>query len=191
MENMFYFIRKITVPPIFAMAFLLTLYYIHPEYFMSIIQLICGLLFLGVLPLLGYPLQKYIPPFKDKGREGQRSLAMIFSVLGYMLGTISLYTFEASPELHIVYFEYLLCGIVIFIFNKVFRLKASGHACGITGPIVLFIDFKMFIPAIIGSLFVIPVIISSVKTKRHTLAQLVGGCIIAALCLVPIHLCFT
>ena len=44
--------------------------------------MLCGLLFLVVLPLLAYPLQKYIPHFKDSGRDGQRSLAMIFSAAG-------------------------------------------------------------------------------------------------------------
>ncbi|MGN0244686.1 MAG: hypothetical protein ACI4DK_01825 [Lachnospiraceae bacterium] len=189
MEKIFYFIRKITVPPIFAMAFLLLIYFIQPSTFTSVWQLMCGIFFLGILPILGYPLQKYIPYFKKKGREGQRSLAMIFSVVGYLLGTFIVFVTKASSELCIVYLEYLLSGILMLVFNKGFHLKASGHACGIVGPVLLFIYFDLFIPAMIGAVFVIPVLVSSLKTKRHTMLQLLGGCMISAMCLVIIK-CF-
>ncbi len=186
MEKTFYFIRKIMVPPIFAMAFLLVIYFMQPSIFTSVWQLICGIFFLGILPILGYPLQKYIPYFKEKGREGQRSLAMIFSVAGYLLGTFTVLVTKASSELCTVYLEYLLSGITMLLFNKAFHLKASGHACGIVAPVLLFVYFNMFIPAVIGGLFVIPVLISSLKTKRHTMPQLLGGCMISAVCLIII-----
>lgn len=186
MEKIFYVIRKITVPPIFAMAFLIVIYFMQPSIFTSVGQLICGIFFLGILPILGYPLQKYIPYFKEKGREGQRSLAMIFSVAGYLLGTSIVFITKASFELCIVYLEYLFSGITMLVFNKVFHLKASGHACGIVAPVLLFACFNMFIPAVIGGLLVIPVLISSLKTKRHTMPQLLGGCTISAVCLVII-----
>jgi len=41
---------------------------------LSIWHLPGGLLFLSILPTLAYPLQKYILKYKDRGREGQRSL---------------------------------------------------------------------------------------------------------------------
>lgn len=186
MEKICYLIRKVTVPPIFATAFLIVMYFMNSSGFTSLWQLICGIVFLGILPILGYPLQKYIPHFKERGREGQRSLAMIFSVAGYLLGTITAFVTKASPELCIVYLEYLLSGIVMIIFNKVFHLKASGHACGIVAPVVLFIYFRMLVPAVIGGLLVIPVLVSSLKTKRHTMPQLLGGCLISTACLLII-----
>lgn len=189
MEKTFYFIRKITVPPIFAMAFLLMIYFMQPFIFTSVWQLIGGIFFLGILPILGYPLQKYIPYFKEKGREGQRSLAMIFSVAGYLLGTFVALISKASSELCTVYLEYLLSGILMLVFNKVFHFKASGHACGIVAPVLLSVYFSMFIPALIGGVFVIPVLISSLKTKRHTMSQLLGGGMISAVSLVIIE-CF-
>lgn len=187
MEKIFYFIRKITVPPIFAMAFLLVMYFLKPIYFTSVWELICGLFFLGILPILGYPLQKYIPYYKNKGREGQRSLAMLFCVAGYLLGTLTAFVTKASSGLCIVYLEYLLGGIAMLVFNKVFHLKASGHACGIIAPVLLSVYFSMYVPAVIGGLLVIPVLISSLKIKRHTMPQLLGGCMIAAVCLVFIQ----
>lgn len=186
MEKIFYFIRKITVPPIFAIAFLLVIYSMQPAIFTSVWQLIGGIIFLGILPILGYPLQKYIPYFKMKGREGQRSLAMIFSVAGYLLGTVIVFITKSSSELCIIYLEYLLSGITMIVFNKGFHLRASGHACGIVAPALLFLYFNMFIAAVIGGLFVIPVLISSLKTKRHTMPQLLGGCMISAVSLVII-----
>lgn len=86
MEKVFRVIRIITVPPVFAIGLLLTVYSLFHNDVLSHGQLICGLIFLGLLPMLGYPLQKYIPFFRERGREGQRSLAMIFSTMGYVLG---------------------------------------------------------------------------------------------------------
>lgn len=188
MEKAFYFIRKVTVPPIFAMVFLFAVYFMRPSVFTSVWQLACGIFFLGILPILGYPLQKFIPYFKEKGREGQRSLAMIFSVVGYLLGTFIVLVTKASSELCTVYLEYLLSGISMLVFNKGFHLKASGHACGIVAPVLLFIYFNMLIPAVIGGLFIIPVLISSLKTKRHTMPQLLGGCMISTVCLIMISI---
>ncbi len=175
MNKIFLFIRKITVPPTFAATLLILGFVICPEYFGSAWNLISGLVFICVLPLLAYPLQKYIPRFKDKGRAGQRSLAMIFSAVGYLLGTLIAFLTKAPTEYKIICMEYLLCGIAMLVLNKVFKLKASGHACGIVGPVLMMIYFKMFIPAAVCSLLIIPVFISSVKTKQHTAWQLVGG----------------
>ena len=74
-------IRRFTVPPVFAATLLITIYVAFPHYYGNAWHLIGGLAFLTVLPTLAYPLQRYFPHFKDKGREGKRSLAMIFSFL--------------------------------------------------------------------------------------------------------------
>ena len=175
MNKLSFIIRKITVPPVFAASLLIIAYIIYPHYFGSIWHMLGGLVFLCILPLLAYPLQKYIPHFKDKGRDGQRSLAMIFSAVGYLLGTLVAFITGAPMELKIIYLEYLLCGIAMLVLNKVFKLKASGHACGIVGPVLLMLYFKMYIPAVVGTLLIIPVYVSSLKTKRHTAPQLIGG----------------
>jgi len=188
MNKLSLLIRIITVPPTFAVALLVIAYVMYPHYFGSIWQLLGGLFFLCILPLLAYPLQKYIPHFKDKGRDGQRSLAMIFSAVGYLLGTTVALLTGAPAELKIIYFEYLLCGISMLVMNKAFKRKASGHACGVVGPILVMLYFKMFIPSIIGLLLVVPVYVASVKTKQHTLPQLIGGSFIPAIMLLGIHI---
>lgn len=178
MNTLSKFIRRITVPPTFAALLVITAFVAYPEGMGSIWQLLAAILFLSVLPLMAYPLQQYIPKFKDKGREGQRSLAMIFSFVGYGLGALTAYVASAPERLKMIYLEYLLCGIAMLVINKIFHLKASGHACGIVGPVALLCSFGLYIPALFGAAFVIPVFISSLKTKQHTLPQLIGGSMI-------------
>ena len=170
----------------FAAALLIIVYISHANYFGSTWHLVGALFFLTVLPTLAYPLQKYIPKYKDRAREGQRSLAMIFSFLGYLLGTVVAFIFSAPTELKIIYLEYLLCGIGMLLLNKAFKVKVSGHACGIVGPVLLFVYFGLYIPAIVGTALVLPVYISSVRTKQHTLPQLIGGSAIPAVVLLMI-----
>lgn len=135
-------------------------------------------------------LQKFIPHFRDKGRDGQRSLAMIFSAVGYLLGTLTAFLTGAPIELKILYLEYLLCGVAMLVLNKVFKLKASGHACGIVGPVLMMLYFRMFIPAVAGMFLILPVYVSSLKTKRHTGPQLLGGSLIPLAALGVIHLVY-
>ena len=72
--------------------------------------------------------------------------------------------------------------------EKLFKVKASGYACGIVGPVLLFLYFRLYIPAIIGTVLILPVYISSVRTKQHTLPQLIGGSAIPAVVLLLIIL---
>ncbi|MDO4733558.1 MAG: hypothetical protein Q4B50_08625 [Bacillota bacterium] len=190
MHSLYSVIRKLTVPPVFAALLLLLLYSVYPEYFASFWNLLASLLLLCILPLLAYPLQKHIPRFKDRGREGQRSLAIHFSAAAYILGTAVAWLFNVPAELKLIYHEYLLCGVIMLIVNKAFKVKASGHACGIIGPILLLSYFKLLIPAAISLLLVIPVYISSIKTKQHSLPQLLGGSIIPFFVLFSLHLFF-
>ena len=183
-------IRKITVPPVFAATLLICAYVMHPSYFGSLWHLFGGLLFLCGLPLLAYPLQRFIPHFKDKGRDGQRNLAMIFSAAGYLIGTLAAFISQAPFQLKVIYLEYLLCGISMLVINKVFKLKASGHACGIVGPVFMMIHFGMYIPAAVCTLLIIPVYVSSIRTKRHTPWQLIGGSAIPPAMLCVIYLIY-
>lgn len=175
MNTLSKFTRKITVPPVFAAVLLVIVYIAFPDGIGSLWHLLVAITFLSVLPLLAYPLQKYIPHYKERGREGQRSLAMIFSFTGYAMGTIVAYIASAPARLKMIYLEYLLCGIAMLVINKVFHLKASGHACGIVGPVAMLCCFGLYISAAIGAAIIIPVFVSSIRTKQHTLPQLLGG----------------
>lgn len=178
MDKLSHAIRKLTIPPVFALLHLLILYFSHPTYIGSVQNLVIAVVCLAVLPTLGYPLQKYIPYFKDRGRNGQRTLAMLFSATGYLLGIILGLATSSPRELMCVYLEYLLCGVAMLVLNRIFKIKASGHACGIIGPVILLLYFRLCIPAAIGLVLTLPVYSSSLKTKRHTASELAVGSVI-------------
>lgn len=171
-------IRKITVAPVMALATLVILYEFHPDVFQGIYQYILSIIFLTILPLSAYPLQPFLPRFRDKGREGQRNLAIVMGVLGYLFGIVLALCYDTTKELLLIYLVYFLSGIGIFLFNKVFKIRASGHACGVVAPILIltyFIGRKALISIIALAL----VYWASIKTKRHTVFQLLLGSVIA------------
>ena len=134
-------VRVLTVAPIMALLMLVIMYFNKSELFGSLTNFILSIVFLTILPLLAYPFQPLIKKFKDKGREGQRTLAMIFAVAGYICGCLSALLLRAPKFVLIIYLTYLLSGALIMLFNKLFHLKASGHACGVTGPFALLVCF--------------------------------------------------
>ena len=172
--NKFYkIIRVATIPPIMAAALFILL---GAHKIMPWVDSLLGIFFIGILPVLSYPLQRFIPYYKDKGREGQRNLAIVFSVIGYIVGCALALVFNAPINTVVfIYLDYLISGILIAVFNKLFHLKASGHACGIVGPVAMLFYFGLYIPAIIGAILTVFVYISSIGMKRHTFLQLLGG----------------
>jgi len=178
-------IRILTVAPIMALFMLLSLYLKSSELFGRFANFGFAILFLTVFPILAYPLQPLIKKYKDKGRDGQRTLAMIFAVLGYIGGCFSALILRAPKSVWIIYLTYLLSGILIMLFNKLFHLKASGHACGVAGPLTLLACFGNIL-GYLGALILAAVWWASLKMKRHTNGQLVGGTVIPIVVLVVV-----
>jgi hypothetical protein len=180
-------IRVLTVAPIMALLMLVIVYISNTKLFGGPTNFVLSIVFLTILPLLAYPLQPFIKKFKDKGREGQRTLAMIFAVVGYVFGCLSALFLHAPKFVWIIYLTYLLSGALIMLFNKLFHLKASGHACGVTGPFAILISFGQIL-GYIGVPVLAAVYWASLHMKRHTLKQLLGGTVIpvAALAVVVI-----
>lgn len=181
------FIRVLTVAPIMALLMLVIMFISNSGLFGSVINFILSIVFLTVLPLLAYPVQPLIKKFKDKGREGQRTLAMIFAVAGYVLGCLSALLLRAPKFVWIIYVTYLLSGALIMLFNKLFHLKASGHACGVTGPFAILVCFG-HICGYIGIPVLAAVYWASLKMKRHTIRQLLGGTLIPVFALAVVAL---
>ena len=171
------FIRIITLAPIMAFLALSILYLIRPYVFRGQLNYIMTIVFLTIFPLLAYPLQPFVPNFKDQGRDGQRKLAIIAAVIGYVFGIVYAMIFSHSSDLLFIYLLYLISGVTIFITNKIIKIKASGHACGVVGPIVYLWHFigKW---AALGGVVVVAVYWASLKMKRHTWAELALGSII-------------
>lgn len=168
------FIRIITVAPVMALILLGTLFAARNGIFGTTLNLILAIVFLVILPLLAYPVQPLIPYFRDKGREGQRSLAMWMASLGYILGLVSALFLPISDSLLIIYLTYLFSGVSLVLLNKVFKIKASGHACGVAGPIVCLIYFIG--PWVMFGLFVLAAVYwASLNMNRHDKSELLIG----------------
>ena len=171
-------IRIITIPPVMVLLLLLILFTLNGNMFQNhILNLLLSICFLALIPVAAYPLQPLIPKYKDKGREGQRNVAFIFTAAGYAGAIIYGVLASVSKELLLMYFAYLLSVLALLFSNKVIKFRSSGHMCSITGPLILSIYF-------IGWISVIPCLVifgmicwSSLTLKRHTLYEVMGGCV--------------
>lgn len=175
MDKGYKVIRVITVAPFLALIMTVIVAGSREGIFPSLWHLAYSMFFLGVLPLLAYPLQKYIPAYKDKGREGQRNLAIIFAVAGFTIGCLMSFVFPASDGMRVIFLEYVCGALAVLVFNKGFHIRLSGHACGALAPVALFLYFGLYAAAIVGTILAVLVFVASMKTKRHTLFQLIGG----------------
>ena len=173
------FVRILTAPPIFAALLCVLLYLLLPGSFASPVHFILALGFLTALPLLAYPIAALIPALRRKGRDGQRDLAVVFSVVGYVGGGLFALLFDGAATELVLYGTYVLSGVAIGI-GTLTGFKISGHACGCSGPIAM---LSVFICPwfLFGYLLITPIFWSSVKLKRHTVPQLLVGSVIPVL----------
>ncbi len=175
MKHLFYkTIRILTIPPITACLTFLVLFF-HQKVLITLSDLLLAVCTISIFPILGYVIHPLIVKHtgKFKGREGQRSIAMYFCLIGYIVGiATTLYT-NPSDNILLVYLGYLSTGITIFISN-VFGFKLSGHAVGIAGPVALLFYFGQF-EWMIGFVLMFFVILSSLKMKRHRPSELLVG----------------
>lgn len=175
MEKGYRIIRVITVAPVLALVMAGLVAGRCEGVFPSPRYLAYSMFFLGILPLLAYPLQKYIPAYRDRGREGQRNLAIIFAAAGFTMGCIMSFVFPASDGLRVIFLEYFCGAFAVLVFNKGFHIRLSGHACGALAPVAVFLYFGLYRAAAAGTALAALVFVASMKTKRHTFFQLLGG----------------
>ena len=176
-------IRYISVAPIVAFCLLTILFTVKPEIIGSLLVYLLNVGFLTVLPLAAYPLQMCFPYFRHKGREGQRDLAMLMAVIGYVCAAIATIIAGAPFTALAVSLTYLISGIFIAIFNKLFKIRASGHACGVSGPIATAAFFLG--PWYLLGFLLLPIVYwASLYVKRHDWPQLLWGTVIPWLALI-------
>ena len=168
-------ISIVTVVPFIGLFVLTTLYLLRPAvYGNEFSWYIFSLLFLTFIPLSAYLLKDKIPKYKDKGRQGERRLAFIMAVIGYVSGNVLSFVFNAPNGFKTIFLAYLFSGIILTFINAVVGHKASGHAAGVSGPFTLllyFISFRYFFIYIILPL----VFWSRLKLGRHKIGQLLSG----------------
>ncbi len=170
-------VRVITVAPIMSLV-LFTVLLFTGGVFENTGEYVTAILLLTVLPLTAYPLQKVLPPFKGMGRDGQRTLAMIMANVGYILSIIYALAFNVSAGLLTLFLTYLVSGAVLLVINKAFGIKASGHACGLIGPVTALAYFTGWISVAVGAVLFALVFWGSLKTGRHTVPQLICGAVV-------------
>lgn len=144
-------------------------------FYTSIWEYVAAVAFIALLPITAYPLQLVIPPFKSRGREGQRALAFVMCTLGYILGVAYGLLFSVGRPIFTMLLTYLLSGVTLLAVNLVFRFKASGHACGLMGPLAALAYFIGPFALISGLFLFAAAFWSSVYMKRHTAAQFAVG----------------
>lgn len=173
-ENVAKIIRVVSVPPVMISALLIILYVVKGEYFRNPLELVIAILLLGVVPVSAYPLQLLIPKLKEQGRDGQRKLAFITNLIGYVAAFLWAFLIKVSAGLLLICSTYFFSVIFLTICN-VMHFKASGHASSFTGPLLILvyaIGWKMVIPC---TIIAIAIIWSSLELKRHTMKQLIAG----------------
>ena len=128
-------IRILTTAPVFALLLCTLLYFLMDGAFASLRHYLMAVFFLSILPVLAYPVSAIIPPLRRKGRDGQRNLAIVFSVVGYVGGFLYALLGGGTGFEKVLFGTYLISGISLAICTCM-HYKASGHACGCSGPVV-------------------------------------------------------
>ena len=136
---------------------------------------------LMLIPLLAYPAGAMGQEKGSARRNRQRTFAMVFSAVGYLLGLCWALGSDASRLCKILFGSYVLSTLVLLLLNKGLHFKASGHACSTTAPLI-FLSWQL------GAVWVLPcalvvaaVYAASIRLKRHTLPQLTAGSVTSLL----------
>lgn len=178
-------IRVVTIPPIMVLLLLvLVKNFSNYAVFRSFADFAFSLLFLAIVPFAAYPISYMIPSLSVQGREGQRNLAFLFNLLGYTPALAYGALVNASNSLMLIYSTYFMSVLVLTVFNKVLKIRASGHACCISGPLVLLIYFVGASTVLPGVIVCALVAWSSLELKRHTAKELLYGafCSVISFC---------
>ena len=181
-------IRIILIPPFMFLFFIGVLLMKKSNIFINIYEVVFIYLLIGVIPLLAYPLSNIVKMFSDQGREGQRELAFIFTLVGYTLAAMFSYFNNSSLDVQLITYSYCLSVYVLTLFNKFFHIKASGHACSFTAPIILSTIFFGYHYLVVGILLSTLIIWASLYLKRHTVKELITGALISIFSILLIYL---
>ena len=154
---------------------LVLLYTLRDDVFSTPVEFAVSLLGLTVLPILAYPVSMVVPALRKKGREGQRSLAMYFSTVGYVGVFIYGLVAHVGTGLMHIYAGYLFSVVIILVGNKVFKVRISGHACSVSGPTVYSAYFLGVWGIVVGVLCWFAILWASLVMKRHTFREFILG----------------
>jgi hypothetical protein len=184
-------IRVLSVPPVMVTALILILYRQDRLIFRNTSDVVMPIVFLGFVPVLAYPLQHLIPALRQNGREAQRKLAFLLSMIGYTLALIWAVFHPVSSQMLLLCLTYFFSVVLLTLCNKALHVHASGHACSVTGPLLLLIylvDWTLIFPCIASGLLIAW---SSLYLKRHTAKELLTGSLVCLVSFAAALLCLT
>jgi hypothetical protein len=164
----------ITIPPLFLLFMVSWIWVYGGVEGFSRYWYFTTLGLLAIVPMLAYPLSYILPKIKAKGREGQRNLAFMLSLTGYIIGVVVGQVGHPPMLIRYLFWGYLLSGSTLAVINRILHYKASGHACGLSGPIT----FLMVISG--GRLWyfflLMPIVFwARIKQDRHTMGNMLAG----------------
>lgn len=168
-------VRIISVPPVMVGILIILLFTLRDDVFATTAEMVISALGLTVLPILAYPVSAMIPKIRVKGREGQRSLAMYFSTVGYVAVFVYGLIAGVGTGLMHIYAGYLFSVVIILIGNKVFKVRISGHACSVSGPLVYSGYFLGIWGIVVGVICWGVILWASLVMKRHTFKEFLLG----------------
>lgn len=163
-----------TIPPLFVLM-VVTWMWVRggiPGFDLYWYLMTLGLL--AVVPALAYPISYLVPSIRVKGRDGQRKLAFVLSIIGYIAGVIVGQMLHAPWLIRCLFWGYLFSGGTLALINILLRYKASGHACGLSGPITFMV---MATGGRLWYLFLLlPLVFwARVKRDQHTIGNMLAG----------------
>ncbi len=168
-------VRIISVPPVMVAALILLLFTLRDDVFAATSEMLVSMTCLAVLPILVYPVSAVIPAIRKTGRDGQRSLAMYVSTAGYLAVFVYGLVAPVGRNLMLVYIGYFLSVIIILFSNKVFRIRVSGHACSVSGPLVYTAYFLGVWGLVVCVVLWGGIFWASLRMRRHTVQEFLLG----------------
>lgn len=170
-----YAVRVVSIPPLLVTGLIVILALLRDDVFRSPVEIAVAILSLAVFPVLAYPISFLIPKLKATGRKGQRQLAFILTAVGYLAGFVFGMIAPCAVGLRLLFGAYFISVIILILFNKLLKVRASGHAAGITGPI-LFVSYFLGLRGLVVGLVLWGIILwASILTKRHTVSDFLLG----------------
>ena len=167
-------VRIITIPPFMILVLLIVLYFSEKESFAGRYDMIIAVIGLVLIPLAAYPVHRIIPVLFNGGRKKQRKLAFIFSIIGYVCCFIYSLRF-GTAAIREIFYTYFFTVILLALLNKVFHVRASGHAASSISPVVFSTAYLTpTVTFLFGVLFAASVW-ASIYLKRHKWQDIMAG----------------
>ena len=176
-------IRVLTVPPLLITSMLLILGAFLENFCGSMTEMVLAIILLGLVPILAYPIQKMLPS-KGEVREEQRNIAFVLTFAGYLTALVCAITGRCSKELQYIIISYFISMTLLVFFNKVLQVRASGHACSVTGTLY-YLSYFLGAPAVIPCIVIAAAVVwASLRLKRHTIQEIFWGAAVCLPCMV-------